>query len=145
MTFITPEQTPSSTTQPIHYAGSTVERAERALRCTPFKLPLFAAMQQHSVELKAIAGRMGLQNDYTDRAVGELAAESDLVWLMQVGLLRREVDGQGLTDSFRLTPLGHQLLERWQVRGHARIQPSLSDRLYNSLSRWARLPSWMQS
>lgn len=150
MTFITPEQsTPQLTqstkaTQPIQYSRFTVERAERALRCTPFKLPLFVAMQQHSVELKAIAAKAGLQNGYTDRPVIELAAESDLVWLIQVGLLRREVDGQGLTDSFRLTPLGHQLLERWQIQGQRRSRPSLSDRINNALSRWARLPSWVQ-
>jgi hypothetical protein len=144
MTFITPEQSTFKTIQPILYSRSTVERAERALCCTSFKLPLFITMQQQSVELRAIAGKAGLKNGYTDRFVAEVSAESDLVWLIQVGLLRREVDGQGLTDSFRLTPLGHQLLERWQMRGNIRSQPSLSDRLYNSLSRWARLPSWMQ-
>ncbi len=150
MTFTTPEQSnsqltrPIRATQPIQYSRFAVERAERALRCTPFRLPLFMTMQQQSVELKAIAGRVGLKNGFTDRSVIELAAESDLVWLIQVGLLRREVDGQGLTDSFRLTPLGHQLLERWQMRGQALSRASLSDRFYNSLNRWARLPSWVQ-
>ena len=28
-----------------------------------------------------------------------------------MGVLRREVDGQGLTSRFRLTPLGRQLLD----------------------------------
>lgn len=152
MTFTTPERpTPESSSselissnQSIQYARSTVARADRALRCTPFKLALFMTMRQRSVELKAIAGITGVRNGYTERPVAELAAESDLVWLIQVGLLRREVDGQGLTDSFRITPLGQQMLERWQIRGDARSTPSLSDRLYNALSRWARLPSWMQ-
>ncbi len=35
----------------------------------------------------------------------------DLRWLISVGVLRREVDGQGLTSRFRLTPLGRQLLD----------------------------------
>ena len=37
--------------------------------------------------------------------------ENELRWLITVGVLRREVDGQGLTSRFRLTPLGRQLLD----------------------------------
>lgn len=101
-------------------------------------------MCQQSVELKAIAGRVGLQNGYTKRPIVELAAENDLLWLIQVGLLRREVDGQGLTDSFRLTPLGSQLVEKLQHQGSGIASPSLGDRFYNALSRWLRLPTWLQ-
>jgi hypothetical protein len=57
-----------------------------------------------------------------------------------VGVLRREVDGQGITDSFRLTPLGRQLVEKWQPQGDILPPPTLLDRLYNALSRWLRLP-----
>ena len=39
------------------------------------------------------------------------ALEDHLLWLISVGVLRREVDGQGLTSRFRLTPLGRQLLD----------------------------------
>ena len=138
-------------TAPMQYPLSTIARAERALRCTAFRLPLLVAMRQQSVELKAIAGKAGLQNGYTSHPVAELAAESDLLWLIQVGVLRREVDGQGLTDSFRLTPLGQQIIERNQNTGsstqpHQSVpsdrlsSPSLSDRLYNAVSRWVRLP-----
>ena len=31
--------------------------------------------------------------------------------LIKIGVLRREVDGQGLTSKIRLTPLGRQMLE----------------------------------
>ena len=37
--------------------------------------------------------------------------ENSFRWLIKVGILRREVDGQGLTSKIRLTPLGRQLLE----------------------------------
>jgi hypothetical protein len=132
----------------IQYSPITIARAERALRCTPFRLPLLVATRQQSVGLKAIAGKAGVQNGYTSRPVAELVAESDLLWLIQVGVLRREVDGQGLTDSFRLTPLGQQITERHQVAAQHQpgmspdplSSPSLSDRLYNAVSRWIRLP-----
>ncbi len=39
--------------------------------------------------------------------------EDHLIWLIQVGVLRREVDGQGLTERVRLTPMGRELLDRW--------------------------------
>jgi hypothetical protein len=128
----------------IQYSLSTVERAERAVRCAPFQLPLFAAMRWQSVELRTIAGKAGVQNGYTRQPLLELAAENALLWLIQVGLLRREVDGQGLTDSFRLTPLGHQLVEKWQQQGNFLPAPSVSDRLHNAVNRWLRLPSWLQ-
>jgi hypothetical protein len=135
--------TRSGHTLPIQYSSKTTRRAERAVRCAPFQLTLFTTMRWRSVGLKAIAGKTGWANGYTRRPILEMTAESELLWLIQVGLLRREVDGQGLTDSFRLTPLGHQLVEKWQDSGKSLPAPSLGDRLYNALSRWVRLPSWI--
>jgi hypothetical protein len=125
----------------IQYTSRTVKRAARAMRCAPFKLNFYAAMFQQSVELKAVSGETGLQNSYTKRSLTEFSAENELLWLIQVGVLRREVDGQGITDSFRLTPLGRQLTEKVQLSPRQRLTPpSLSDRIYNALSRWLRLP-----
>tara|TARA_B100000700_G_scaffold66747_1_gene73621 strand:- start:891 stop:1262 length:372 start_codon:yes stop_codon:yes gene_type:complete len=39
------------------------------------------------------------------------SVENSFRWLIKVGILRREVDGQGLTSRIRLTPLARQLLE----------------------------------
>lgn len=94
-------------------------------------------MRLESVALKAIAGVMGVEHGYTKRPLSELAAENALLWLIQVGVLRREVDGQGITDSFRLTPLGRQLVDRYQ--GSFPRQPSWIDRFYEGLNRWFRL------
>jgi hypothetical protein len=55
-----------------------------------------------------------------------------------VGVLRREVDGQGITDSFRLTPLGHQLIVK--LKDQKLPNPSLSDRYNDFMTRWLRLP-----
>lgn len=133
--------TPSRSSS-IQYSRPTIERADRAVRCAPFQLPLFTTMCQQSVELRAVVGKAGLQNSYTSRPLPELAAENALLWLIQVGVLRREVDGQGLTDSFRLTPLGHQLVDRWQQH-RGLPTASLVDRLYNAVNRWLRLPDWI--
>lgn len=137
MTLTTSEKTSS------RYSSATVDRAGRAVCCTPFQLALFVAMRWQSVDLRAMIGFLGVQNGYVRRPLSEIAVESHLLWLIQVGLLRREVDGQGLTNSFRLTPLGHQLVEQWQRQG-AQLPPATwRDRLYNSLSRWFRLPNWL--
>ena len=97
-------------------------------------------MQATRVDLKAIADEVGVQNGYTRSPLDELIAENNLLWLIQVGLLRREVDGQGITDSFRLTPLGRQLVEKWQLAGGSLPDPTACDRVKNGLNRWLRLP-----
>jgi hypothetical protein len=125
----------------IHYSRKTWERADRAVRCSSFQLSLFETMQWQSVALRAIANLEGYQNRFTLRPLAELAAEHQLLWLIETGVLRREVDGQGLTDSFRLTPLGRQLLDHWKQTGFP--PASWRDRLYNALNRWLKLPSWL--
>ena len=127
-------------TQSIQYPARTVKRAERAMLCLPFQLLLLAAMRTKSVPLQAIAGKEGVEHRYTKHSMSELAVESGLMWLIQVGVLRREVDGQGITDSFRLTPLGRHLIEKWEDKGGVLPRPTFLDRLYNALSRWLRLP-----
>ena len=124
----------------IRYSQKTLDRASRAVRCAPFRLNLFVTMLSQSVALSAIAGTSGIRNQYTKRPISDLAVDGELLWLIQVGLLRREVDGQGLTDSFRLTPLGRQLVQHWQAMGEVALRPKWRDRFYNALNRWLRLP-----
>lgn len=125
--------------QSIQYASSTLKRAERALICSPFRLNLFIAMCNSSVPLGAIANSSGVQQGYTQKSLSESRIENALMWLISVGLLRREVDGQGITDSFRLTPLGRKFVEKWENLGEL-PQATLRDRLKNALTRWFRLP-----
>jgi len=108
--------------------------------CAPFTLHLYSTMVLQSVALVAIAGEAGLRDGYTRQSLSELRAESELLWLIQVGVLRREVDGQGLTDSFRVTPLGRQRVQQWQMSGQPIPSPTLRDRFYNASNRWLRLP-----
>lgn len=128
----------SQTQKSFTYSDSTHKRASLALRCSPFNLSLFQQMLAGRIAMSEIAGSNGIENNYTKRPLSELAADNALVWLIEVGLLRREVDGQGITDSFRLTPLGRQMVESslyeaWKT-------PTFGDRLKNVFTRIFRLP-----
>ncbi|MDZ7961831.1 MAG: hypothetical protein RMY34_28810 [Aulosira sp. DedQUE10] len=120
------------------YSQRTVERAERSLVCSPFHPALLAAMRHQSVSVSAIAQDNGIKYGYTKHPLSELAGNNALDWLIEVGVLRREVDGQGITDGFRLTPLGQLLAEQYQEKNWR--QPSWGDRLKNAVTRWLRLP-----
>lgn len=126
------------------YPLRTRLRAERAVRCSPFRLPLWQAMKSRSVAIGEITGSDGVNQGFARRPLSELAAEDALIWLITVGFLRREVDGQGITDSFRLTPLGRQLLNGWENQGLPDLTPGVRDHLYNALNRWLRLPAWLR-
>jgi len=124
----------------IGYSAKTRARASRALICSPFKLYLFITMGKTSVPLPEIALNRGLSQNYTRKIISEGIVERELMWLIKVGMLRREVDGQGITDSFRLTPLGRQVIAQWQPEQELPL-PSWSDRLLNLLSRWLNIIS----
>ena len=137
------DSTEPSIPQGIQYPSRTMARAAGAIRCGPFRGRLLADMRRQSVSINAIVENQGVYNRYTNCPLSELAAANELMWLIEVGLLRREVDGQGLTDSFRLTPLGRQLINHWENQGCPDFTPSLKDHLYNAVNRWLRLPSWL--
>jgi hypothetical protein len=124
----------------ISYPAKTIDRAELALRCAPFHLALFAKMRWESVSVPKLAGDLGIKAGYTRYPLSELSVETATAWLIQVGMLRKEVDGQGLTDSFRLTPLGLELIEKYEDAGGILPPVNLIDRINNWRARWLRLP-----
>ena len=86
------------------------ERAGRSMRCLPFGENLYQDLQLNGLDAATIwreRQRYGRGNRWPSHSE---ALEDDLRWLITVGVLRREVDGQGLTSRFRLTPLGRDLL-----------------------------------
>lgn len=133
----------SPSIQSIQYDPKVIHRASRAVRCSPFRISLFEVMQHHSIGLASMVGVSGVQRGYARYPVTELVAENHLMWLIQAGLLRREVDGQGLTDSFRLTPLGRQLVLMWPHQPGLRQSASLIDHILNWTARWFRWPVWL--
>lgn len=124
----------------IAHSPETLQRAQRALSCTPFLLTLFKTMRSQSVPLQQISAQSGVKQGYTERPLSELGAENHLLWLIQVGVLRREVDGQGITDSFRLTPLGREIIKTWDNETGVIPKATICDRTKNGLNLWLRLP-----
>ncbi|PSB10763.1 hypothetical protein C7B62_08085 [Pleurocapsa sp. CCALA 161] len=130
--------TTDSSSTAFAYAPKTVRRAKIALSCSPFRLKLFQQMRNQSVPIQQIAEETGIKLGYVKEALSESRIEDKLVWLINVGLLRREVDGQGLTDSFRLTPLGRKILAEWESKTEIPA-PTLVNRLSHWLNRWLKL------
>lgn len=127
----------------MQYSERIKRRAQRAVDSSPFYLKLLVEMRSASVSVPIIAEDSGMLKGYSRQPLSEVATERELVWLADVGLLRREVDGQGLTDSFRLTPLGRQIVEQWQLQGCPDRRAGLVDYIKNGLIRRLRIPDWL--
>ena len=132
-----------SSTGTMQYSDRIIRRAQRAVDSSPFYLKLLAEMRNASVSVPTIAEDSGMLKGYTRQPLSEVSTERELMWLAEVGLLRREVDGQGLTDSFRLTPLGRQIIEQWQSQGCPDSRAGLMDYVKNALVRRLRIPDWL--
>ena len=96
--------------------GSTTQRAIRrarsALRCLPFRQAFYQQLEAQALGSNDL-GNSAAATLWCFSPVGAYEAEGLLIWLIQLGVLRREVDGQGLTERVRLTPLGRQVLQAW--------------------------------
>ena len=82
------------------------------MRCLPFRHAFYAELEHEarsSTQLSNQQNWMAISRKPLSRS----RTEDDLIWLIQVGVLRREVDGQGLTERVRLTPMGRDLLDDW--------------------------------
>lgn len=87
-----------------------LERARRSLRCLPFRRGFYELLCSGALSSGELAGRPDLQT-LLRAPVSADQLEDHFIWLIRLGVLRREVDGQGLTERVRLTPLGRQVLE----------------------------------
>jgi len=96
-------------------------------------------MMKQSVPLPLIANKSGREKGYTRKKLPEIFVENELGWLIQVGLLRREVDGQGITDSFRITPLGRRIITEFAQIGELFPKPTLWQKITNFFTRWLRI------
>lgn len=87
-----------------------LQRARHSLCCLPFRRSFYLALRDGAISSNELAGR----DDAAQLLSARLSAdqlEEAFIWLIQLGVLRREVDGQGLTERVRLTPLGRQVLD----------------------------------
>lgn len=84
------------------------------MACLPFSNALYRDLQHQGLDANDLwrdPSRYGRSQRWFRSSE---ALEDDLRWLINVGVLRREVDGQGLTERVRLTPMGRDLLDGWQ-------------------------------
>ena len=88
-------------------------RAKRGIRNCPFNLFLFQSLQKESLSAQNVFDK---KSKYLNQEFmfidSSLFIENEFLKLIKIGVLRREVDGQGLTSKVRITPIGRQVLER---------------------------------
>ena len=89
------------------------KRAKKGIRNCPFNFFLFQSLKK---------GSLSAQNVFENKSKylhqefmfinSSLFIENEFLQLIKIGVLRREVDGQGLTSKVRITPIGRQVIER---------------------------------
>ncbi len=92
--------------------GWARDRAARSLTCLPFRRVFYEELSDRAIS----SSELGTRPDGSlllFAALGADRAEDHFIWLIRLGVLRREVDGQGLTERVRLTPLGRSVISRW--------------------------------
>ena len=88
------------------------KRAKEGIRNCPFNCFLFQSLQEGSLSAEDVFLNKSnyLRQDYMF-INSSLLIENEFLKLIRIGVLRREVDGQGLTSKVRITPIGRQVLE----------------------------------
>ncbi len=104
------EHQPVSSPSP--YDGRSWSRAAQAMRCLPFRRAFYSRVQAEPISSREFC-RLPSASEFCWGRMGVERVEAHFSWLIRLGVLRREVDGQGLTERVRLTPMGRELLGSW--------------------------------
>ena len=87
-------------------------RAKKGIRNCPFNLFLFQSLLKESLSAQDVFEN---KSEYLSQEFmfinSSLFIENEFLKLIKIGVLRREVDGQGLTSKVRITPTGRKVLE----------------------------------
>ena len=87
-------------------------RAKKGIRNCPFDLFLFQSLQKESLSAQDVFEN---KSKYLSQEFmfinSSLFIENEFLKLIKIGVLRREVDGQGLTSKVRITPIGRKVIE----------------------------------
>ena len=87
-------------------------RAKKGIRNCPFNLLLFQSLQKESISAQDVFEN---KSKYLSQEFmfikNSLFIENEFLKLIKIGVLRREVDGQGLTSKVRITPTGREIIE----------------------------------
>ena len=87
-------------------------RAKKGIRHCPFNFVLFQTLLESSLSAQNVFMNKSkyLNKDFMF-INSPVFIENEFLKLIKIGVLRREVDGQGLTSKVRITPIGRQVLE----------------------------------
>ena len=90
-----------------------ISRAHKAIKCLPFNSYFYSNIQKHGLNAESTIKSKDfyIKNKFREK-INVDSIEEAFRWLIIVGILRREVDGQGLTSKVRLTPLWKELLDQ---------------------------------
>tara|TARA_Y100001968_G_scaffold128447_1_gene117302 strand:+ start:849 stop:1223 length:375 start_codon:yes stop_codon:yes gene_type:complete len=87
-------------------------RAKRGIKNSPFNFFLFQSLQKESLSAQNVFMNKSKYLNKEFRFINSsLFIENEFLKLIKIGVLRREVDGQGLTSKVRITPIGRQVIE----------------------------------
>jgi hypothetical protein len=111
---------------------AAILRAERSISCLPFKRAFYEEIDRLSLSAEELCEKKDW-NSFVFLPFGPERAEEHFQWMIKIGILRREVDGQGLTSRIRLTPMGRKVISRF--RGEIR-RAGLRERCYETLRRY---------
>ncbi len=88
-------------------------RAKQGIKNCPFNSFLFQSLKEGSLSAQNVFQN---KSKYLNKEFifinSSIFIENEFLKLIKIGVLRREVDGQGLTAKVRITPIGRQVLER---------------------------------
>ena len=88
-------------------------RAKKGIKRSPFNLFLFQSLLKGSLSAENVfLNKSKYLNQEYMFINSSSFIENQFIRLIQIGVLRREVDGQGLTSKVRITPIGRQVLEK---------------------------------
>ncbi|WP_269623224.1 Npun_F0494 family protein [Prochlorococcus marinus] len=89
-----------------------INRSKRAIKCLSLSTEFYKDAEVSGLSASKV---LQMKKKYISRNLFSFTnpekIEACFLWLIKIGILRREVDGQGLTSKVRLTPLGTFILK----------------------------------
>ena len=88
------------------------KRAKEGIRSCPFNLFLFQSLLDGSLSAENVFMNKSKYLNQEFLFINSSSfIENEFLKLIKIGVLRREVDGQGLTSKVRITPIGRKVIE----------------------------------
>tara|TARA_Y100001968_G_scaffold214232_1_gene197111 strand:- start:796 stop:1170 length:375 start_codon:yes stop_codon:yes gene_type:complete len=88
-------------------------RAYKGIRNCPFNVFFFQSLLEDSLSAENVFMKKSIYLNKDFMFINSsLFIENEFLKLIKIGVLRREVDGQGLTSKVRITPIGRQVIEK---------------------------------